>query len=56
MSITSTLAAAAVLLLPAIPGVLLYFFLDPATFWQKTCWFILSAFIYCGLMFFISQT
>jgi len=35
---------------PAIPGVLLWFFLQPATFWQKLAWVILSTIIYLYLV------
>jgi len=32
--------------LPGIPGILLWFFLQPATFWQRLAWFIVSAIFY----------
>ena len=37
---------ALLVLIPAIPGVLLWFFLQPATFWQKLAWFVVSSVCY----------
>jgi len=39
------LAFILIFVIPTIPGVLLWFFLQPTTFWQKLAWFIVSAFI-----------
>ncbi|RLI96867.1 MAG: hypothetical protein DRP00_04735 [Candidatus Aenigmatarchaeota archaeon] len=38
-----------IFIIPAIPGVLLWFFLQPITFWQKLAWFVISAIIYLFL-------
>jgi len=35
-----------VFFIPGIPGILLWFFLQPATFWQRLAWFIVSAILY----------
>jgi len=35
-----------VIFIPGIPGILLWFFLQPATFWQRLAWFIVSAILY----------
>ena len=32
--------------IPAIPGAVLWFFLHPATFWQKLAWFVVSLILY----------
>ena len=34
------------LVIPAIPGIVLWFFLHPATFWQKLAWFVMSIILY----------
>ena len=34
------------LVIPAIPGIVLWFFLHPATFWQKLAWFVVSLILY----------
>ena len=44
------LAFALIFVVPSIPGVLLWFFLQPITFWQKLAWFVVSAIIYMFLM------
>ena len=38
--------ALAALIIPAIPGAVLWFFLHPATFWQKLAWFVASLILY----------
>lgn len=43
------IAFALIFVIPAIPGVLLWFFLQPITFWQKLAWFVISAIIYLFL-------
>jgi len=35
-----------VFFIPGIPGILLWFFLQPAAFWQRSAWFIVSAILY----------
>jgi len=44
------LAFILIFVVPVIPGVLLWFFLQPITFWQKLAWFIVSVIIYMFLM------
>jgi len=44
------LAFILIFVVPVIPGVLLWFFLQPITFWQKLVWFIVSVIIYMFLM------
>jgi len=39
-----------IFVIPAVPGILLWFFLQPITFWQKLAWFIVSVIIYMFLM------
>lgn len=40
------LAIAFIVLVPAIPGVILFLWLQPVTFWQKLAWFIVSTILY----------
>jgi len=44
-----TLAA---LIIPAIPGAVLWFFLHPATFWQRLAWFLVSVILYIAILAF----
>jgi len=44
------LAFALIFVVPSIPGVLLWIFLQPINFWQKLAWFVVSAIIYMFLM------
>jgi len=44
------LAVILIFVIPVIPGVLLWFFLQPITFWQKLAWFIVSVIICVFLM------
>ena len=38
------------LVIPAIPGIVLWFFLHPATFWQKLAWFVVSLILYVVML------
>jgi len=40
------LAVLIILLIPATPSVVLWFFLCPATFWQKLAWLVVSSVLY----------
>ena len=44
--ISPCVLVAVFLVIPAIPGIVLWFFLHPATFWQKLAWFVASLILY----------
>jgi len=45
-SLEVVLLGVVLVIIPAIPGVVLWFFLQPATFWQKLAWFVVSLILY----------
>jgi len=44
------LAVLIILLIPATPAVILWFFLCPITFWQKFAWLVVSSVFYYVLL------
>ena len=44
------LAALIILLIPATPAVILWFFLCPTTFWEKLAWLVVSSVLYYILL------
>ena len=44
------LAALIILLIPATPAVILWFFLCPVTFWEKLAWLVVSSVFYYVLL------
>jgi len=47
--------ALAALVIPAIPGAVLWFFLHPATFWQRLAWFLVSVILYIAILSFEAE-
>ena len=40
----------AILIIPAIPGIVLLFFLHPHTFWEKLAWVLTSSSMYTAIL------
>ena len=46
----SAIGLGGILAIPAIPGAVLWFFLHPATFWERLAWLTVSLIAYCMLL------